>query len=39
MKKAQEKNVSLDATKKIAQLIIDKVEKQKIIKNEKNSIR
>lgn len=28
MKKAQEKNVQLDATEKIAQLIIDKVEKQ-----------
>lgn len=28
MKKAQEKNVSLDATEKIAQLIIDKVQKQ-----------
>ena len=28
MKKAQEKNVNLDATEKIAKLIIDKVEKQ-----------
>ena len=39
MKKAQEKNVSLDATKKIDKLIIDKVEKQKIIKKEKKIIR